>query len=101
MFQASTNDVVIVPESVSYTVRDTWPMHYELHLRVGYQFPSDVTKRTNSEAVIAYFIAHPTYPFWVASTGLEPRSSELLILREDFGVYREPRGRLAELTKDW
>jgi hypothetical protein len=85
-----------IPAAWPYTVRDTWPMNYELHLRTGYRLPGE-----NPEAVIGYFLARPSYPFWVRATGLAPVSRELLVLRENGSARMEPREKLAELTKDW
>jgi len=101
LVEDSSAEFVTVPQSLAYTVHDSWPMHYELHLRTGYRFPVDTRQRTNTDTVIGYFLAQPTYPFWVRATWLVPRAEEVLVLHESLGVYAEPKDRLAELTKDW
>lgn len=99
LIEDSSTELVTIPQSLPFTVHDSWPMHYELHLRTGYRFPAAAAKRTN--AVIGYFLAQPTYPLWVRAMGLIPSSEEVLVLHESFGVYAEPRSRLTELIKDW
>jgi hypothetical protein len=99
LVEGASGEIVTVPPTVAYSVRDPWPMNYELHLRAGYRFPLDSTKRTN--AVIGYLLAQPNYPFWARATGWVPSSKELLILHEDFSVLSDSKDRLADLTNGW
>lgn len=95
MDQAMERDrVVMVPATASYSVHDTWPMNYRLVLQTGYRF--ELGKEPRMDSVIAYFLAEPTYPFWIRMLGIEPRTKELLVLNADLSVWARPKEELPE-----
>jgi hypothetical protein len=91
--QAMERDsVVVVPATAPYVVHETWPMNYRLVLRTGNRF--ELGKEPRTDSVIAYFLAEPTYPFWVHMLGIEPRAKELLVLNADLSVRARPKEEL-------
>lgn len=93
--QAMERDrVVVVPATAPYAAYDTWPMNYRLVLRTGYRF--ELGKEPRTDAAIAYFLAEPTYPFWVRMLGIGPGTKELLVLNADLSVWARPKEELPE-----